>query len=279
LIVVSGALCLVALVLLILGLVVSSGLTLIYASIGVSLISFVFLFLGVRQRRPATVTGVALQPAALPVAAPGSRPVAAQPAGELGAETDTEADAETNAEVTRVVPAGELGGPLGRSGVFVVPGRPRYHADGCRFLAGRETQQMGVTEARAAGYKACAVCRVDEVVAEAVAPPAPAAADRRPAAARRAAAAARNGPTPRSAARQAAPPTTPSAAGGQTGEPDAAGGASPRTRAQPTVFVIPDRGRYHKAECRYVRGVAEATEIPKAAARRQGYQPCGVCRP
>lgn len=275
-IVVSGALCLVALVLLILGLVVSSGLTLIYASIGVSLISFVFLFLGVRQRRPATAAGVALQPAAIPGAAPGPRPVGAEPVGELGAETDGEAAAE----VTRVVPAGELSGPRGGSGVFVVPGRPRYHADGCRFLAGRESQQMGVTEARTAGYKACAVCRVDEVVADAEAPPAPAAAVRRPAAAaRKAAAAGRNGPTPRPATRPADPPAVPSAGGGPAGEPGAAAGASPRTRAQPTVFVIPDRGRYHKAECRYVRGVAEATEIPKATARRQGYQPCGVCRP
>ncbi|MCW2667993.1 MAG: hypothetical protein JWN57_2955, partial [Frankiales bacterium] len=46
-----------------------------------------------------------------------------------------------------------------------------------------------------------------------------------------------------------------------------------------TVVVIPDRGRFHRAECRYVRGAGDAVELTKAAASRQGYQACGVCHP
>lgn len=257
-IVVSGALCLVALVLLVVGLVLSSGLTLIYASIAVSLVSFVFLFLGVRQRRP-VVAGGAVTPTPGPIS-PGPVPVSSVPT------------AATEAEVTRVVPAAEVqrapaaapvasepvGDDRGDAAVFVVPGRPRYHAEGCRFLADREVEQMSRDEARAAGYKACAVCRVDSAVAEAP-PTAPVPAEEAPAPpGRPAAAAARR--------RSAAEPVGPDA-------------EAARGREQQMVYVIPDRGRYHRAECRYVRGVSEAVEIAKTAARRQGYQPCGVCRP
>ena len=70
-IVISGALVVVALVLLVIGLA-GGGLTLVYASIGVSLLSFVFLVFGILQRRkeaPAAETAAA--PAAVPAAAPG----------------------------------------------------------------------------------------------------------------------------------------------------------------------------------------------------------------
>ncbi|MCW2614354.1 MAG: hypothetical protein JWN08_1348, partial [Frankiales bacterium] len=46
-----------------------------------------------------------------------------------------------------------------------------------------------------------------------------------------------------------------------------------------SVVVIPDRGRFHRAECRYVRGVEGAEVLSKAAATRQGYDACGVCKP
>ena len=47
----------------------------------------------------------------------------------------------------------------------------------------------------------------------------------------------------------------------------------------PPVVVVPDRDRFHRPECRYVRGVAGATTLPKASAARQGYAACGVCKP
>jgi hypothetical protein len=43
--------------------------------------------------------------------------------------------------------------------------------------------------------------------------------------------------------------------------------------------VIPDRGKFHRAACRYVRDVPGAQELTKAQATRQGYDACGVCKP
>ncbi len=53
--------------------------------------------------------------------------------------------------------------------------------------------------------------------------------------------------------------------------------AAPVTSA--SVVVVPDRERFHRPECRFVRGVAGATALPKASAARQGYVACGVCKP
>jgi len=58
--------------------------------------------------------------------------------------------------------------------------------------------------------------------------------------------------------------------------------AKPATRkataASPMVVVVPDRDKYHKETCRYAKNPAAMT-MTKAAARRQGYQPCGTCKP
>ena len=45
------------------------------------------------------------------------------------------------------------------------------------------------------------------------------------------------------------------------------------------VVVIPDRGKFHTADCRYVRGAEGTLEMTKAAASKQGYVACGVCNP
>jgi hypothetical protein len=45
------------------------------------------------------------------------------------------------------------------------------------------------------------------------------------------------------------------------------------------VVVVPDRDRFHRPQCRFVRDVAGATTLPKASAARQGYAACGVCKP
>ena len=58
--------------------------------------------------------------------------------------------------VSRILHAGDVGGaavlraleaiaPV--DAVFVVPGRPRYHVEGCRFLAGRDVDALPVVEA------------------------------------------------------------------------------------------------------------------------------------
>jgi hypothetical protein len=58
--------------------------------------------------------------------------------------------------------------------------------------------------------------------------------------------------------------------------------AKPATRkaaaSSPTVVVVPDRDKFHKETCRYAKNPAAMT-MTKAAARRQGYVPCGTCKP
>lgn len=313
-IVISGALVIVALGLLIAGLVVSSGLVLVYASIGVSVLSAVFLFLGVRQRRGddegarvATTPGLAAAtaaPAAPATAATAATPAAPATAGTAGAAVAASAgsgdevravpprrpaapvpvDADPVAAEPAPVSAGRSAAPAGE--VFVVPGRPRYHAAGCRYLSGRETETRSIAEAQAEGFAACGVCRPDETTSTA----APAAAAAEPAPARPAPASAaprRRAPQTRTAqadspeavaARQASaddeePPTAPARAVAA-----ATPAAGSRTRGE-TVVVIPERGRFHRPDCRYVRDVEGAREMTKTGARRQGYSACGVCKP
>jgi hypothetical protein len=57
-------------------------------------------------------------------------------------------------------------------------------------------------------------------------------------------------------------------------EPAARRGAA----ASATVVVIPDRDKFHKETCRYAKHAA-AMMMSKASAKRQGYKPCGVCKP
>lgn len=44
------------------------------------------------------------------------------------------------------------------------------------------------------------------------------------------------------------------------------------------VIAVPGRGKYHRAECRYAR-VEGAERMPRSAARRRAYTPCGICKP
>jgi hypothetical protein len=52
----------------------------------------------------------------------------------------------------------------------------------------------------------------------------------------------------------------------------------PAAETGATVVVIPDRDKFHKETCRYAKNPAAMT-MAKSAARRQGYKPCGVCKP
>jgi hypothetical protein len=64
--------------------------------------------------------------------------------------------------------------------------------------------------------------------------------------------------------------------------PTRAAAVKPATRkataTAATVVVVPDRDKYHKDTCRYAKNPAAMT-MTKAAARRQGYTPCGTCKP
>ncbi len=256
-IVVSGALVLVALVLLIIGLL-GDGLLLIWLSIGTSVVAGVFLLLGALQRRGAPA------------------PVADMPSGPDMLERVTAVSVRPREEVVEPAPVEDAVAAVGM--VSVVPGRPRYHVAACRFLTGRpDVESIKVDEARAEGYTACGICKPDaalaaegagempEPVVEEVVEAAPPA-RKAPAKRATAAAAATKAPAKRTAT--------------ATAEKPAKAAAKATTAATGNqVVVIPDRGKFHMATCRFVKDVPGTVTVTKATAKRQGYTPCGVCKP
>jgi hypothetical protein len=332
-IVISGALVLVALILLVLGLTMTD-LDFVYGSIGVSLVSFVFLVIGILQRRgeqpapageapqvsdasaaPQVSDDAAVQPepVAVPVTAPATR--TARVAAPAPVVVEEEYDDE------ELEPGGGT--------VLVVPGRPRYHLEGCRYLTGKSAEEIDVLDAREDGFTPCGVCKPDaalealalddEPVEDDVEPApvdeptvvAPVAdtgvpgtadeVDAAPARPRRTARTGR-GSTVLTAAPAETPPVVedPDSAEPVDDElvpvapPVAAVPPSPRARARSAaatgdgaakpvgrskVVVIPDRGRFHTPTCRFVRDVLGTEELSRAAAAKQGFKPCGVCKP
>ena len=284
-IVISGALVLVALVLLIVG-VVGQDLSFVYGSIAVSLVSLMFLVVGILQRRgePATATeGVdAPQPGTVVDPAEGLtvRPSSVRRAAGPVVEDDVEPPAADEAPVADTVDEE----PVPGGDVLVVEGHPRYHVLGCRYLSGRTPEAVEVGQARAEGFTPCGVCKPDAALAalaeeeavlepstEEVAPPARHTVTR--ALARK---------SPAKAAPAPAAPARSARSTARANAPVAPAAAAPARSASPrggSVVVIPDRGRYHRDSCRYVRNVAGAEVLSKSAATRQGYAPCGVCKP
>ncbi|MCW2679444.1 MAG: hypothetical protein JWM62_845 [Frankiales bacterium] len=302
-IVISGALVLVALILLIIG-VVGPDLAFVYASIGVSLVSLVFLVIGILQRRGETGTGSD--------SAASAPEVVEQPADNV--TTVLPSQVGTSRRVLDGAPVAESAAeePVAGGTVLVVEGRPRYHVGGCRYLSGKITEEVDVDTAREDGFTPCGVCKPDDALAAQTVPavqepvaeeqaeeqvveedvpgvevPAPARTATRAVKAPATKAAARKAPAkaaataPAAPARKAATKTAvvkaPSKAATAAAVPAAAAPA-PAKKAG-SVVVIPDRGKFHKADCRYVRDVPEAEVLSKSAATRQGYAACGVCKP
>jgi hypothetical protein len=318
-IVISGALVLVALVLLVIGLV-STALSFVYASIAVSVVSFAFLLVGILQRRgeqlPDTEPGTASPRVPAPAAVTGGDGLTAIiPAGRgsrgTADATETADTAETvetteapgtveatessrpedgtreTAEAAEVAKVPEDGAQDAPGRVLVVAGRPRYHAASCRYLTGKDADEVEATAARAEGFTACGVCKPDETSAA----PETAAAPRTRKTTAKAAPATRSTATRSAASRSTAAVSAPpaktarkapaksTAATGSAGTAGAAGTAATSPRRAAGVVVIPDRGKFHRAACRYVRDVPGAQELTKAQATRQGYDACGVCKP
>ncbi len=71
------------------------------------------------------------------------------------------------------------------------------------------------------------------------------------------------------------PAAEPPASEPPTTEPPAAGRAG---RAARTVRAVASTKEYHRPDCEMLTG-AEAEEITKVAAIRQGYLACGICKP
>jgi hypothetical protein len=297
LIVVSGVLVLVALVFLVIGLL-GDGLGFIWASIITSVVAGVFLLLGALQRRGAPAAATTTDPTS----------------GEMLERVTAVSVRPREAEAEPAAPAVEA------AMVSIVPGRPRYHVAGCRFLAGRpDVGTVPVDQARADGYTACGVCKPDAAIeagavagddaAYEAAYAAPAtddttvldtaeAADEEPAEApveeapaprktaarkapakstsRTAAAGSRAAATATAEAAEAAP-AKPAKAAAKPAAKKAAAKATGSTTGQ--VVVIPDRGKFHTESCRFVKDVPGTVTLTKPAAKRQGYTPCGVCKP
>lgn len=301
-IVLSGALVLVALALLVIGLFQGTdGLAWIYASIGVSLVAGVCLALGVFTRRGETLPGEAAplgtdgderpEPAMAPAAAgraPRADPVAAS---EDVPASEPQADAATGMSATDAPPpvedvADAVSAEAERSGayVFVVAGRPRYHVTGCRYLYGRTSEELPVSDAREEGFTPCGTCRPDETLVGGHSP-VDGSADGRPEPGHQTGGVDMRRPdAPGQATRTATRPdvaAAPSGSGSTRVRSTAARAASaPLSSSRPgQVVVIPDRGKYHISECRYVRGIDGTVVLSRTAASRQGYAPCGVCKP
>ncbi|HEV7209916.1 MAG TPA: hypothetical protein VGN54_14410 [Mycobacteriales bacterium] len=139
--------------------------------------------------------------------------------------------------------------------VMVVSGRPRYHRAGCRFISGRDdAEEIPVEEAREVGFTPCGVCKPDEAtwVGEGGLLD-------------------DEGDPPQEA------PILPAVSAFDTGDTVDAGDAG--LPGADAVVVMPDRGKFHRAACRFVRGVEGTGTLSRADAQAQGYTACGVCKP
>ncbi len=66
-------------------------------------------------------------------------------------------------------------------------------------------------------------------------------------------------------------PATPSVPGMQVQRPVG-------VNSDPDVVADPERRKYHRSDCRYAK--AEGCErMPRSAARKRSYEPCGICKP
>ncbi len=323
-IVVSGSLVAVALVLLVVGLKVSLGY--IYASIGVSVLAFVVLGLAARQRRAAPATAV------LATAAP-DRALRQDAAwSELPEPADRDPAGYADPDPLGWQPPREVGLPGWRSGpepeppveddddllededllggeryggtVLVVPGRPRYHVPGCRYLQGKESADLDVLDAREEGFRPCGICRPDVVLAEELSEAelvAELGEQRRDVVHLEPGAAAYgdeldlldlpvdDGPPGHPGLEHMRPapvatkrrPASSRIVPEPGAEPVRRSADRPHAAAPPVedVVLVPERGRYHRPTCRYARGVASAQRMGADAARAAGHQPCGICKP
>ncbi len=165
-IVVSAALVVVAVLLLVLGL--AAGLAFVYASIVASLLAVGALAVGVVQRHTGARDGGG--GAAAPWApGAGPPPAAARPgASPAVPETDPpgarEAGGEDAGHVRPATPGPGDGLAEPVPVVHVVAGRPRYHLPECRYLQGRDAEQLPAGQARARGFTPCGICHPERAL-------------------------------------------------------------------------------------------------------------------
>lgn len=163
-IILSGVLVVLAIVLLVTGIVTGNtgheiagldGLKLIYVSIGISIVSALFLAVGVFMRWKELFGTAASQAPAKSTASTRRTARSAKTKARVGASEETQVML-TSPTVTDVP---------GETTVWVVPGRKRYHLDTCRQLAGRDKEELTYVEAREEGFTACTACLPDTALA------------------------------------------------------------------------------------------------------------------
>jgi hypothetical protein len=314
-IVLSGVLVVIAIALLVAGIVVGEtggeianlvdGMTVIYASIAVSIVSFLCLLVGVFLRRkelfrvPASPDGVAA-------------PSRAGKQRQGGREGGTKPEPAAQMLPAPNVPATAV--------VVVVPGRKRYHIDSCRQLAGRDKQELTFGEAREEGFSPCTACMPDTALAAravtadtggrgktgtatvptsgAMAPPqGPAQGPTRGSAmpespstgaetiGSQETTAATATTTAFGAARPGGRHAAPKGGNGERTGGTGRQGATPAGTATGTVRVLSGTTRYHRPDCTLIEDVAgegnpnDLESLSVTAAEAKGYTACLVCRP
>lgn len=192
-IVISGALVLMAAILLFIGLLAGSSLTAIYVSIGLSIVAAVFLWLGINQRPVEVPAQAGVRGAGdrgdrgrrqrddegdserssqhrRPAAKPVTKERAEEPErpSEVTQQIDVMSDDLVEDSDERTVAAAVATG----ADVFVVSGHPRYHLEECPAVTGNdEAESLPIGEARELGFVPCGACRPDSEIAEATALP------------------------------------------------------------------------------------------------------------
>ena len=199
-IVISGALVLVALALLVIGLL-EPHLGYVYASIAVSLAAFGFLIGGILQRRGEIIgaadDGANTASPAFGAGSPSSNVVTTSPSrgrtdeAELTGLATPPPDAlapdpgepGTGAPVPGAVAAGispqqphaapgppatvDLAGAqisVLAGPVLIMASRPHYHLSGCQSLLGEDAAEVDVRDARDEGFTSCGACKPDQAL-------------------------------------------------------------------------------------------------------------------
>ncbi|HEX6445969.1 MAG TPA: hypothetical protein VF053_12830 [Streptosporangiales bacterium] len=253
----------------------TTGMVLVYVSIGLCVVAGVLLIAGYARGRKATKRLPGGSGRKSGRKASGAAPRSGGGGGARKPESRRKAPTRKAAKAGgRAAAASGAVGVLdegevpGGAGVVVAPGRLRYHLPSCRQVTGRETEELTVAEAREQGYVACTACRPDAVLAAR-------------------AEAAETAETAEAAEAE----TEPESVAG-SGEDENAGAAAKESGAddeadtdesdEPAqVLVVTGQRRYHVDGCQVVADAREdGTEVTQATvadAKERGLTPCRVC--
>jgi hypothetical protein len=175
-IILSGVLVVLAIALLIAGIAFGNsgtevvgldGLTLIYISIAVSIVSALCLAVGVFLRRRELFGTPGAGPDRAPAESKKARKKARKARKAAGGAAPLDPGSTLGgpaADDALTIPAPPVDVPADAL-VHVVRGRKRYHLDNCRQLAGRDKEELTYAEAQEEGFSPCTACMPDTALA------------------------------------------------------------------------------------------------------------------